>query len=385
MARERGRERFLLLPLACLVLAASACGGSTQDTTPARETPPVSVEHVAAIGCVDCEGPEQLSVTAVTVGSDGTVALTNRFAPLVRLFDRDGRVVSSFGRYGEGPGELGAGDQTPPLAAFGRADGSLLVHTGVPPALHVFQRDGSFDGRSTIPMRIPLGVAYSARPERLYLLSFQPGGSHELTRFDLPSAEPVVVLDEFEGFPLRDPDLGSHIPLAATPGGGFALANPRTYRIHVYDNEGHLERVFGRDLDPPAKPAEALEKQRAEERETAARFGREATDIPPTQPYFDYRGFASDEAGRLWILRGPPDPGGATLDVFGPGGGFLAELELPVEIKRDGWTNRALGLGGDTLAVATVGPGGEDVVEVYRVSAPATPEATPGATPEAGT
>lgn len=219
MALVAGWDRFL--GAAGLLVAAAACGG---DELSLGETPaePARLEEVARLGCGVCGGPEQLAVAYVAIEGSGQTYLIDRFEPFIRVFNTEGRLRSSFGIAGEGPGEMGTRlpgvPLEPPIGLYftregeagpddGGGDG-LLIHDLMPARLARFDRDGEYietirlDGALTFPA----GRAFDAANNHVYLATYQlrmfsenPGSS--IHRFDLPNGEESNVLSG-EDFPI---------------------------------------------------------------------------------------------------------------------------------------------------------------------------------------
>lgn len=92
--------------LMALMLWIGACAseGSVQQTSELAALP--ELVPVARFGCVECEGPEQLTPVAIGLGEDGLVYEMDQYEPHVRVFDADGNLAATFGRSGQGPGEI---------------------------------------------------------------------------------------------------------------------------------------------------------------------------------------------------------------------------------------------------------------------------------------
>src|SRR5688500_2739132 len=94
---SRTLRRVALLPV---VLAfATAVSPDARGQLP-------TVEKLTEIGCLECTGPAQFSeIHDVAVSDSGELVVADRSAPMLRVFDRSGRVLWTGGRSGGGPGE----------------------------------------------------------------------------------------------------------------------------------------------------------------------------------------------------------------------------------------------------------------------------------------
>lgn len=140
----------------CLLLVAATCtreGGTVQEA----DIPmlPTSVfEPVKTIALE--ESDEVVNVSPeVSVQQDGSFLTADGREARIRIYDPDGRLLTQFGRKGEGPGELGL-----PLEATRRSDGSILVADFSRGLLHFDSSGTRFLGGTRPPIR-PL---YTAEP-----------------------------------------------------------------------------------------------------------------------------------------------------------------------------------------------------------------------------
>ncbi len=76
----------------------------------------VDPKPVTSIGTSDMSGSELLKVTSAHRLSDGRIVVTNGDPREVRIFNRDGKLLSRFGRSGQGPGEFGYAIELLPTA-----------------------------------------------------------------------------------------------------------------------------------------------------------------------------------------------------------------------------------------------------------------------------
>ncbi len=130
-----------------MVLLFGCSGGDAKDGsyTEIRNTLPpadriVSAPEVLRIGAPDGSGPDVFGrIRALAVDDAGTVYVLEDMEQQVRVFHADGRHWFTFGRRGEGPGELlGAG-------SLGRLpDGSIWVWSASGARLTLFDSEGRF-------------------------------------------------------------------------------------------------------------------------------------------------------------------------------------------------------------------------------------------------
>ena len=118
---------FALLTAVLTVVLTEDLGASqtTEQWTVAAE-PDVVIES-------DAEGNELFQVRGITVFADGSAAIMHASLANLLFTDGDGRLVASFGREGEGPGEF----RTPELVGLAGPDGSLVAEVSIPAGLQV--------------------------------------------------------------------------------------------------------------------------------------------------------------------------------------------------------------------------------------------------------
>jgi hypothetical protein len=107
-----------------LATGSAACGGA--GDRPARGAPDVPFESVFhALGRIQLEEPDSAAISGIrslAVAPGGELLVLDRHSAQVRLYSREGRLLRSVGRYGEGPGEFSS-----PLGAAYGVSGELFV------------------------------------------------------------------------------------------------------------------------------------------------------------------------------------------------------------------------------------------------------------------
>ncbi|MFQ5742419.1 MAG: hypothetical protein ACE5HV_02390 [Acidobacteriota bacterium] len=369
----------LLLALGWVLVAAGGCAGPGPERASTDQGASLRLEKVAELGCSDCEGAELLTVATLTVSPDGRVFLIDRYEPLVRVLDLQGELLLTFGKYGQGPGEMGLEAPgvgfIPPIGIYPGENGGWLVLEGMPSRVQQFDTDGNYIGRVRLPQAVPIQYDYSVAARRLYVISFLPGQPRAIKRFDdwdQDATEGTRIGGEAAEFysALRDRGVvGVRGAFAAAPDGSFVIADPIDYRIQRFDADGNLVAEFGRDIERPRKSEEELRQERQRLEEVAARRGRQAQEPDPLKPHFTINPLDYDDAGRLWVRtpRGGPDE--TIFDVFDATNEFIGEVVVPVTFKLDPFTLRNFDVGGGHLAAVLLDQAGTDQVKIWRVIA----------------
>lgn len=330
-----------------------------------------STEREYALGG-EPSGPESfydLYPFRVSVGSDGRIAVLNRQASQVSVFDAAGLHLATFGEEGDGPGELRL-----PSSVAAMPDSSVIVFDYQKRSLVRFGPDGTFltETRLGVPFN---GVGMVGTPTGLLLLSRdRPQGSGEesarvlhLSERDTVQLGPTVtstsktVIYSSCGMSLSQPPLFAAQLVWGSNGSRTAVVAGPEYSIAVFDGVD-LVQIVRRDLEP--KPVT---------REVAARLlgdgehwtigGRDC--VVPVDEVLDRRGYADvvplieavavQPSGGLWVKRRIPGADADSVDVFDQEGRYVGtaspELPFPIRFLPDG---EAVAIERDSLDVDRV-------------------------------
>ena len=323
-----------------------------------------TIERVTQIGCSDCAaGPTQLTtIFDVAVTDSGEIVVADRSPPMIRAFDRTGRVLWSGGRSGGGPGEY----RFPMRVAIG-ADRGVSVVDMQARRLTRLGRDGAVKATQPI-LAFPAGAGARGRSGELILLMDDFRGPYALERW-APGADKSV---PHTTIPRPVSLVGPGIiqpSIAVAPSGIIAVGtDPFTYRIGRIGPDGKSMGDVVRDI-PRERRTEA------EMAELATRLGRGAgmrsaeqgvsrgparggTSTPDftMKPFYPLDGLRYDDAGRLWVRTTRGAELQTVFDVFAPAGTFLGSVTLPAHV------------GTFALAGSWLVTGGEDADGIPRVT-----------------
>lgn len=363
------RATLLALPLVLLAALSVACGGDalpwadgdavygdgtwhgTMDTledgavvvrNPEQgiwtEEQAWRIEEELRIGTATGEGPEVFGrITAVAVDSLGRIWVADGRAHEIRIFDRQGRHVRSFGREGEGPGEFAD------IAALLVVGDRRIVSVDLANNRYsVFDTTGTFLRDHPRP-----GFPLAANPWRGALTaSGHLVDAGDFTRPDgIPSS--LVVLDSlfrtrrtvpFPRYRAGDEHYGPELVWRVGPTETLWFGTANRYRIYARRVGGDTIRIVERAVEPEPRSEEeiASEVSRVNQRIHALTDGDgggvTAEDFAEVEPL--YRSFWLDDAGRLWVARGGyDDPPVREIDVFGPQGRYLGPVRSDVGLR----------------------------------------------------
>jgi hypothetical protein len=237
-------------------------------------------------------------------------------------FDRTARLLGSFGRRGQGPGELqwpflGGVSATGEIAlvdymqkfiVYG-LDGSLLREVKLKrPALHI---DALENGKF---------LNFAIRPEP----SASGTYTDALTLCDSEFSE-LKVLDRY----VTTMDNSRQVPffMWRVSGGRIFIANEaRGYEIWVYDLEGNLVRKIRKEYRPVRVTGEIRDAILGPEQRRAGISQTKyfPDPLPPLNQFF------SDDEGRIFVMtyEPGPNPGEYIWDIFNPEGVFVGRKAL---------------------------------------------------------
>lgn len=303
------------------------------------------VEQVR-IGAVSGEGAEAFGeLYGLAVGADGRIYLLDRATPEVRVFSASGEHLTSFGRSGQGPGELA-------VPAGLALDGSERIWVFDPGAgrYSVFSADGSFvstEQRSARGFLLPWGGRFDREGRLIDISGVPPRFPH--VRIDPESGE----TEEFQ-LPPFDRERFFEVPLPEETGGGNLNARVpfSPERIHALDAAGRLwlgesdryrlvlrtlggdtARIVERDVGPPPVTQEDRERALEGLEWFTDQVGPIDTgEFPDRKPFFS--GVLPADDGHLWVARyAPAGSGWRIFDVFDPEGRYLGEMQAPIAIS----------------------------------------------------
>ncbi len=364
-----------------ILVAAVACSGPAEQGGPAPAER-IELRPDLVLGVV--EGPEEESfgrITGLLGGEDGRIYVLDGQAEAVRVFGPHGALLFSFGRSGEGPGELSA-----PCCLGWGPDGLLWVREGgnvrfsafrIGPssaefvrsihAAHLaanlwaettFSRAGSLidlDARSA-------GTPPRTQRVRMFLAG---SGMDSVETIDTPPPEAlgqIAVDRELPGGGSARlffyPPFGPRYLQANGPGGVWAEAVSAEYAVTIHDGADTV------GIRRPTEPGPELSPEEREEAEgrlasDVRRSGRSSLPlkVPDRKP--PLRGLYFDATGRLWVELNAPEGAPHRAHLYDSTGEPVAEATWPgdLELGFPAWAGNGmwcLALATDSLGVQRV-------------------------------
>lgn len=280
---------------------------------------------------IDAESPDLFkagltNIFRFGVGADGSIYIAQRprkDVPAVFKFDKAGRLQSSFGRFGQGPGEI---EQCSYFGVIGRDEVYALDAQGR--RIATFNSSGELLKEAHIPSSligaIPLenGNFIAPRGEAF------PNEGQEEIGFDLLDRQFVrtKALHSFR-FPLERMGAAKINAYLTNPTGSFGsdriyVGLPgKDYEVFVFDLDGNLLRRIRKEYAPVVMTAAFREGALARLPQGSPVAGR--LEFPDHKPSFQY--MFADEKGRLFVATSERDAasGQNICDVFNASGVFI--------------------------------------------------------------
>ena len=320
-----------------------------------------TVTKKLTIGCESCGDATQFSTFYdVSVSSTGQVLVTNKDAPMLRLFDASGKSIWTGGQKGKGPGEY----IMPYRSTI--VDSGIVVVDMTNSRLTDLGPTGQLIG-STPLLGFATTIGVTPRGEMIFGID-NFGRSFKINR-----REPRgTAITEVAGFP------GSmkNKSVALAPNGTLAVAlDGLTYQIIRVAPSGKIIDTLVRAVERPRRTSveEAEYRQRlsrdvAMAQAESKRQGGDGKGKPPEIPpgerglkgHIVVDGLRFDSSNRLWVMTQHGDETKTIFDVFGPNGAFIGSVSVPMRVSN-------FSLGGSYLATAGENDEGIPVVTVWSV------------------
>lgn len=267
------------------------------------------------------------------VDADGSIYILNVQSEKDHIFKftPDGKFDKSFGRHGQGPGELGR-----PNAVTLTPDQELMVTDPGNAKLVYLSRGGELIREVSLNRNIPFAQPLS-NGRFVVFGRMQPDLEKRFLKYPLElcdnDLEPIKMLDEYsmENARITRRIRGTHPGFGLAIGGNriFIGNEAREYEIWVFDLEGVLMRKIRKKHHPLPVTDEIKEKALAIYNENI----KPMVFFPETLPPF--RTMTADEEGTLYVVtfEDGGQPGENRIDVFNPDGAFIGRLSADVFVS----------------------------------------------------
>ena len=283
-----------------------------------------SLEQDLAIGGEESADYVFAEISSVAMSGDGTIFVLDWKDRNVKVFGRDGKFLRTFGKAGEGPGEL-----SNPISIYCTSRDEVVV-VDMSRRLSFFKLSGEF-ARTVSAGSLNL---MDARPDSAgnffvcLIIREETNPRYELRKVDAGLKDLFVV----ESSPLANLERDGYNPIfpvlrwALLSGDRVVCGLAEKYEFRIHDAAGRIVRKIQMDPDPVP-----ISKEDIDERTKGARQALLQTmKIPKHYPAFRY--FVTDDEDRIFVLtwERPPDRKGFYFDVFDREGRYIVRTVLPV-------------------------------------------------------
>ena len=425
----RYRQHFLVIPAALSLLVIAACSGgdgSTGGNVVARDSSGVQIlvsedsgswkdsnrptlTEVTRIGNVAADTNYQLGmVTAVDIGSDGTIFVLDATSGNIRAFNESGKHLRTLSRRGTGPGEISRFA----AAMIVTPGDTILVVDPARQTVTSFTTDGRPAGDVSMPLTDGIPVKWWKRDDGSIVVQVRQlsgalgammaqGRGGTVTAADTAAKPDQLQLRNSSGKVI---DTLLALPVGQTLGSGGALGlkmrlfapEPmwttggekgdnvyfgmnNEYSINEYDNTGTLRRIIRRNVERAAvTEQDKTNILKAITEQISKMGGAAATAMPDMSQMIEFAEYfpalgnlMGGPDGTLWVQRAISpaeaqdalnlmDPsrssmGSSTWDVYDKSGALLGSIVMPDKFTPMRWSrDKLVGVQIDSTEVPNV-------------------------------
>ena len=256
---------------------------------------------------------------------------------MVFKFSEKGEFLFSFGRIGQGPGEIQRGYSIQIVS-----DDSVVITNGGNNRLTIFYGDGTLKEEIATGSNVNAAALLPNGNVLLYKNILDPASDYLTNPLFLCSPE-LEELKELDTQMVPNPLQGERLKgtwhifsWSVSAGAIFTGYQERGYEISVFDFDGQLVRKIKKDFRPV--PVPQSHRDEFNDAFSSALFDdiRNKIYFPANMPPFC--SFITDERGWLYVMtyEEGDSPGEYLFDIFTPEGVFVGRTVLPVLIDENG-------------------------------------------------
>jgi len=288
--------------------------------TPIYKRPVCRLDLELSIG--EAEGREEYMfelIGGIAVDQDENIYVSDWKTSEIKVFDKKGDYIRTFGRKGQGPGEF---ERITNMQIINQDD--LLVYDGNTKRLSYFSLDGHFKRSISMNKLSALHLAinstsgvitssYQLDPETAMISTAVNLFDSDLNLIKtLDKSKPTDVLTPFQPF----------LVYKLKKNDDIVIGHNSKYELKVYNPQGKLIRIITKDYDPVRISAD-------EKRERLEKLEQPLNkDVPNFYPAFNR--IIVDDKNRMLIqtYEKTDDGKGFIYHVFDQEGKYLADLEI---------------------------------------------------------
>jgi hypothetical protein len=254
----------------------------------------------------------------------------------IKVYDKEGKFIRSFGEQGQGPGELDM-----PAGIHLTPDNKLLVEDALQRKLVYFTLEGTYLSHVSFADRLALvnllmgpnghflGRELKLEGEKMFFV---------IKKFD-PELKPQFSIDQIE-FAIPVPGSGNKIDLMDMlsiyqfdSSGNIYYGRNIDYEIKVYSSDGTHLKSIQKEYDPQKVTEEDIEEILNRIPDVGPINVKELFNFPEKFPPFQY--FTLDEDGRVFVRtwNKGKNQGEFISDVFDSEGRYIARFPSQMDIR----------------------------------------------------
>ena len=290
---------------------------------PISKDPALSLKQDFALGGPDATGDSAFNqIRTAAIGDDGSIYVLDGKECHVKIFDAAGKYVKTFGRKGQGPGELSS-----PLAiSINRAKKEIMIPE-ISRRLSFFRLDGSFLRNQSMKETWGLRARVDSKGNIVIQEAVQdPKDPRYVTKkFD----SNLTLLADLAKSPAPTPSAFN--PLMAISywtideHDNVVYGYPKTYEIDVFGPSNAIIKKILKDYDP----VEITEAEKEEQRKSISADGMGSIKLEFDRVHPAFRRFFLSDRGHLFVETWEKAKDGKTVhDVFDAEGRFLSRIAL---------------------------------------------------------
>jgi hypothetical protein len=283
-----------------------------------------------SIGEEDQEEEIFSQMSAVTVDDKGNIYILDREENIIKIFDSKGKFLRSFGKQGQGPGEMNG-----PIGLRITPDNELMVEDTLNQRLAFFSLDGKFLRQLSTAKALGLALVRIDSKGNIMgqqIVTAEGKITREVKKYDselnplftIAALDfPNVLTEKFNPF-----DLIFYSELAKDD--TIYYGNLKEYKIEVFNPDGKIIKRILKEYNPVKITEKDKEEYLARLPSVAVAF-KDRIEFPKNYPAC--QSFSLDDQGRLIVRtweRGK-ERGEFYYDVFDSEGRYIAKILLDVE------------------------------------------------------
>ena len=284
------------------------------------------VHFVRELTVGESEDPDRAfsQLAGFTVTDDGQIFALDMKEKKVKIFDSQGKFIRSFGKEGQGPGELSM-----PSGISVTPKGEIMIEDAMNRRLSYFSAQGEYLHQISIAdktglVNILIGPEGNMLGREIVLADNQM--YFDIKKFN-PELKPLFTIDRMEfPNPLQGKiNLMEIISLYQYDSrGNVVYGRTDKYEIHFYDGEGNRFRTIKKDYEPVKVTPEDVKEMTDRIPDTGINL-KERLEFPENFPAYSF--FSLDDQDRIYVRtyeKGKNEDAYA-LEIFDKEGRFFAK------------------------------------------------------------